>query len=96
MADVGRSRRTNASRAGNAKAALEKLRAQRESGTKHAIAFEVREEAAIFDAVQEDEYAGLVAKRREEAGESPQSLLDCIALQCHFQHRELCTSQIGS
>ena len=67
---MGRSRRTNASRAGNAKAALEKLRAQRESGTKHAIAYEVREEAAIFDAVQEDEYAGLVAKRREEAGES--------------------------
>ena len=71
MADAGRSRRTNASRAGNAKAALEALRAQRESGTKHAIAFEVREEAAIFDAVQEDEYAGLVAKRREEAGEAP-------------------------
>ena len=68
MADAGRSRRTGASRAGNAQAALQRLKAQRESGTKHAIAYEGKDEEAIFDTVQEDEYVGLVAKRREEAG----------------------------
>ena len=68
MADAGRARRAGASRAGNAQAALQRLKAQRESGTKHAIAYEGKDEAAIFDAVDEDEYVGLVAKRREEAG----------------------------
>lgn len=68
MADTGRSRRTGANRATKARGALHQLEEQRRSGTKHAAAYEVKDEGAIYDVIDDDEYDKLVAKRRDEAG----------------------------
>ncbi len=51
-----------------AKSALAELAELRKSGAKRADRFEVKEEAAVYDVVDEDEYAKLVQKRREEGG----------------------------
>lgn len=48
--------------------ALEELQRLKTSGTKRAETFTLKEEKAVYDVVEEDEYAKLVAKRREEAG----------------------------
>lgn len=74
MADSGRSRRSGADRATKARGALHQLEEQRRSGTKHAAAYEVKDEGAIYDVIDDDEYGKLVAKRRDEAGEQGSSL----------------------
>lgn len=51
-----------------AKGALEQLKASREGGHKRIDAFQVREEEALYDVVDEQQYAQLVSKRRQEAG----------------------------
>ncbi|KAL6757111.1 hypothetical protein V8C86DRAFT_3135851 [Haematococcus lacustris] len=67
-----RSRRqptVSASRAG-AKSALEQLKAAREGGGAKRIAdFEVEKEEAVYDVVEEEEYARIVAKRKDEGGD---------------------------
>jgi DNA polymerase alpha subunit p180 N terminal len=69
MDEGGRARRSGkASRASKAKSALQELAELRRSGVKRAAHFEVREEEAVFDEVDEDSYAKLVSKRREEGG----------------------------
>lgn len=67
MADEGRSRR-NARPSNKAKNALDELRELRRTGAKRIDTYEVKEEAAVYDTVGEDEYADIVAKRREKAG----------------------------
>jgi DNA polymerase alpha subunit A len=53
------------------KSALEALKAAREGGLKRVADYEVKKEAAVYDVVDEDQYAQLVAKRREEGGQFP-------------------------
>jgi hypothetical protein len=48
--------------------ALERLKAIKEGGGKRLDHFEVKEEAAVYDVVDEKEYAQIVAKRRAEGG----------------------------
>jgi len=48
-------------------AALAKLN-EAQAGTKRVQNFELKEEKAVYDVVDEDEYAQLVTKRRIEAG----------------------------
>lgn len=64
----GRSRRVvqSSTKAGVA-AALAKLNAV-QAGGKRVETFELKEEAAVYDVVDEEEYATLVTKRRIEAG----------------------------
>lgn len=65
-----RSRRQGPVSQGKAKAksALEQLKAQREGGHKRLDNYEVKEEEALYDVVDEQQYAQLVSKRRQEAG----------------------------
>jgi DNA polymerase alpha subunit A len=69
MSGTGRSRRAAPapSRASNA---LEQLRDLKRTGKKQAIAYELKEEEAVYDVVDEDDYADIVAKRRREGGTS--------------------------
>lgn len=65
-----RSRRqptVSASKAGKTNA-LEALKAAREGGAKRVAGFEVKQEEAIYDTVDEQAYAELAAKRRAEGG----------------------------
>ena len=50
------------------KNALAELSELRKSGKKRADVYEVREEEAVYEEVNEDEYARIVQKRREEGG----------------------------
>ena len=50
------------------KSALQELAELRRSGGKRADLFEVKEEEAVYDVVDEAEYAKIVAQRREEGG----------------------------
>lgn len=69
----GRSRRVVQNKsAANVAAALERLNAAK-TGTKRVETFQLKEEAAVYDVVDEDTYAQLVTKRRMEHG--MQSLL---------------------
>jgi DNA polymerase alpha subunit A len=70
---MDRSRRQPAVTAGRATArgALEALKAAREGGTKRVSNFEVKQEDAVYDVVEEQEYAKIVAKRRAEGGACP-------------------------
>lgn len=71
MEEGGRARRavTQNGRGGKkVKSALEELAELRKSGAKRVDRFEVKEEADIYDVVDEAEYAKLVQKRREEGG----------------------------
>jgi hypothetical protein len=75
--DAGRGRRERAPKRGAA--ALAELAALRRGGgggdgesgapKKRLDAFELKDEGAVYDVVDEDEYAELVAKRRREGGE---------------------------
>ena len=69
MADEGRGRRQVGRKGGaQAKSALAELAELRKSGAKRADRFEIKEEAAVYDVVDEEQYAQLVQKRREEGG----------------------------
>lgn len=48
--------------------ALSKLKAAREGGDKRALTFEAKKEEELYDVLEDEEYAKLVAKRREEGG----------------------------
>ncbi len=50
------------------KGALAELAELRKSGGKRADKYELKEEEAVYDVVDEDEYARIVQKRREEGG----------------------------
>lgn len=50
------------------KNALQELAELRKSGGKGASRFEIKEEEKVYDEVDEDEYARIVQKRREEGG----------------------------
>lgn len=62
-----RSRR-NTSKRDKAKDKLQELQNLRTSGGRRAEQFELREEDAVYDVYEEEDYATLVQKRREEAG----------------------------
>lgn len=74
MSDTGgRSRRDGASKGGGtsskAKGALARLAELRRSGAKAINSFEVDEEAdKVYDLLDDDQYADLVEKRRQEGG----------------------------
>ena len=51
------------------RSALAELAELRKSGGKRADRFEVKEEEAVYDVVDEKEYARIVQQRREEGGE---------------------------
>ena len=53
-----------------AKSSLAKLAELRRTGAKRVHGFELTEEDAVYDEVQEQDYAKLVQDRREEAGQS--------------------------
>jgi len=64
----GRSRRVVQSKgATGVAAALAQLNAAR-GGTKRLDTFELKEETAVYDVVDDEQYAQLVTKRRIEAG----------------------------
>lgn len=65
-----RSRRTAAAepRGNKVAGALAELAAAR-SGQRRALTYEVKQEEAVYDVVDEDQYAQIVAKRRMDAGE---------------------------
>ncbi|PRW60975.1 DNA polymerase alpha catalytic subunit [Chlorella sorokiniana] len=71
MEGEGRARRATAGttrgRSG-AKSALQELAELRKSGGKRVDRFELKEEEAVYDVVDDAEYAKLVQKRREEGG----------------------------
>eukprot|EP00963_Diacronema_lutheri_P000149 scaffold6_cov330-Pavlova_lutheri.AAC.1 len=60
--------RRNTSKRDKAKDRLQELESLRSSGARRAEQFELREEDAVYDVYEEDDYASLVQKRREEAG----------------------------
>ncbi len=51
--------------AAKAQEAREKLRLAKEGSGKRALTFEVKEEAAVYDVVDEQHYAEIVKKRRD-------------------------------
>lgn len=68
----GRSRRVVQNKsAATVAAALEKLNAAK-SGAKRVVTFQLKEEADVYDVVDEDTYAQLVTKRRIEHGKAVQ------------------------
>lgn len=52
------------------KNALAELAELRKTGGKRADKYELKEEEAVYDEVDEDEYARIVQKRREEGGKN--------------------------
>ena len=54
-------------KAANALAQLKELRA---TGKKHADVYQLKEEEAVYDEVEEEEFAKMVSKRREEGGKT--------------------------
>jgi DNA polymerase alpha subunit A len=67
---MDRSRRQPVQSGASAKArqALQQLKAARDGGLKRAEAYEYKEEDTLYDVVDEQAYADIVRKRREEAG----------------------------
>ena len=51
------------------KSALQELAEARKSGAKRSDRFDVKDEEAVYDMVDDAEYAKIVQKRREEGGE---------------------------
>jgi DNA polymerase alpha subunit A len=64
---MDRSRRQPVQNSGRAKAesALAALRAAREGAGKRALNFEIKEEEAVYDVVDDQQYAEIVKKRRD-------------------------------
>lgn len=68
--DECRSKRQVAPRGGlKARSALAELAELRKSGARRADAYEIKEEEAVYDVVDEAQYSKLVQKRREEGGD---------------------------
>lgn len=67
---TGRSRRVPVQSKGRlgAQDALSKLKAARGVGEKRALVYEAKKEAELYDVLEDEEYAALVSKRREEGG----------------------------
>jgi hypothetical protein len=85
--DPGRGRRERAPKRGAA--ALAELAALRRGGgggdaapKQRLDAFELKDEGAVYDVVDEDEYAELVAKRRREGGEDGERCVRGGAMKC--------------
>lgn len=71
MEDGGRAQRqavVNGRGGSKFKNALAELAELRKTGAKRADLYEFKEETAVYDEVDEDEYARIVQKRREEGG----------------------------
>ena len=70
MDGQGRARRRAVTERGGKKFrnALDELRELKKSGKKRVDEYEVQEEDNVYDEVNEDEYARIVQKRREEGG----------------------------
>ena len=71
MDDTGRNRRQSVihGRGGSKfKNALQELKELRQTGGKRADTFDVKEEDAVYDEVDEAQYAQIVQQRREEGG----------------------------
>ena len=66
MSDTRSKRSANTATA--AKAKLAQLQELRRTGGKRVHNFELKEEEAVYDEVQEQDYAKLVQDRREDAG----------------------------
>ncbi len=74
MEEGGRARRAvvqNGRGGVKVKSALQELAELRKSGAKRVDRFELKEEEAVYDVVDDAEYAKLVQKRREEGGGCP-------------------------
>ncbi len=67
--------------ASKAKTSLAQLAELRRTGAKRVHNFELKEEDAVYDEVQEQDYAKLVQDRREEAGQMPSKRRSSEALQ---------------
>lgn len=71
--------------ASKAKTSLAQLAELRRTGAKRVHNFELKEEDAVYDEVQEQDYAKLVQDRREEAGQMPSKRNSSEALQATYQ-----------
>ena len=67
MEAAGRSRRA-ARPPSKAAAALARLAAIKAGGSKASDLYECKEEEAVYDLVEEEEYADIVSKRRDQGG----------------------------
>ena len=68
--EEGRGKREIKPRGGQKfRSALEELAELRKSGAKRVDRFELKEEDAVYDVVDDAQYAKIVQKRREEGGE---------------------------
>eukprot|EP00967_Tisochrysis_lutea_P003854 scaffold4607_cov16-Tisochrysis_lutea.AAC.1 len=76
----GRSRRVATQSKGrlNAKDALSKLKAAREGGDKRALTYEAKKEEGLYDVLEDEEYAKLVAKRRDEGVKDGNALVPLV------------------
>lgn len=79
MQGEGRSRRRAVTERGGKKFrnALEELRELKKTGKRRVDDYEIQEEDNVYDEVNEDEYARIVQKRREEGGA-------CLPVGGHF------------
>eukprot|EP00884_Botryococcus_braunii_P011316 jgi/Botrbrau1/20185/Bobra.0173s0083.2 len=68
MEEGGRSKR-NISGPKKASSALQQLQELRRTKAKQASVYEIREEQPVYDVVDDDDYADIVAKRRREGGD---------------------------
>ena len=76
MEEGGRAKRavvTNGRGGVRVRSALQELAELRKSGGKRVDTYELKEEEAVYDEVDEADYAKLVQKRREEGGGCPGS-----------------------
>lgn len=71
------------------KNALAELAELRKTGAKRANIYEVQEEEAVYDEVDEEQYARIVQKRREEGGERKTILGEEVSNHCILSHRSL-------
>lgn len=67
MAEPGRSKRS-VSGPKLTTEAFKQLQELRKTKAKHASVYEVKEEQPVYDVVDDDDYADIVAKRRREGG----------------------------
>jgi hypothetical protein len=78
MGDEPRSRRATGRQKGGAASALAQLAELRRTKAKHASVYEIKEEDKLYDVVDEDEYADMVARRVEEGGKTSSVSIPCL------------------